>query len=129
MEERWTGSNASLARRKFKNGSDNENVLNALVQRSRRQTKSRYSLADVARFYLQRVRLFAKKILNTSDLSTQKERFLFSVLAMLIAFVTFWTSSIFAILNGSNLILRLSIVALLKCGRSARRAWRSIRAS
>lgn len=112
------------------NGSERENLFPGSDRASNRsRTKFPSSQADAARYYSPRDRRSAAKILNIFDHSTSGEKFLFSVLAMLIGFVTFWMSFISVILNGSILILKLLTAVLLKCGRSARSLWRNIKAS
>jgi hypothetical protein len=127
MREQCTLQKDLPERGRYNNGTNVEPVLNGIVQRSRResQTTSRFSKADGVRYYWQQVRHYVVKTSSTSGLSTNAGSLVYSGLAMLIAFVTLWTSFIFAILNGSNLILGLLIAALRKLGRSVRRAWRS----
>ena len=129
MEERCTRTNGSSEHVKFKNGTSNAKLLHDVSVRNRQRTTYRSLKAEERQFYWRQVRLSAKKILNTFDRFMSVERFLYSVLAMLIAFVTFWMSFIFAILSGLNSIRKLLTAALLRCGRSVRRAWQSIRVS
>lgn len=132
MRETCTRTSDFEERSNYRNGSRNDKLLDDVVRRSRTRrslTSFRFLLADAVLSYWQRVHRFAEKTSNTSALSTSAGRFLYSVSVTLIAFVILWTSFIFAILSGSMLILTLLTAALLRCGRSARRAWLSFQTS
>lgn len=127
MRETCTHENDSSERGRRINGSSNRPLLTALVRRSRQQIKFRSLKAEDAQFYWRQARRSARRTLSTFDHYMSGERFLYSVLVMLIAFVTLWMSFIFAILSGSMLILKLSIAALVRCGRSVRSLFSSSR--
>lgn len=128
MRETCTRTNGSSEHGSFKNGRRNDKLLRAVSVNNRRTASQSLKVEDVP-FSWQQVRRSAGKTLNTFDRFMSGERFLFSVLGMLIGFVTFWMSFIFAILSGLNSIRRLLIAALRKCGRSVQRAWKNTRAS
>lgn len=101
-----------------------------LIQHSHRQkspTKFLSLLVEDLLYFSQQVRLYVKRTSSTYVLSTRRERFTFSVLAMLTGFVIFLTSFISVILSGLNLILVLLSMAAVRLGHSARRVWQSIR--
>ena len=91
-------------------------------------TKFRNLLREFREYFLQLVRHFRGKILNTFDRSTLAETLLFSVSMTLIAFVIFWMSFTFVILGGSLLILMLLTTLMVKSGRKMRVFATSIRA-
>lgn len=126
MDERWTDSNGLREHVVSHNGKNHKRVEHVRAATPSR-TLYRRSLADAAQSYLRLVRLSVAKTSSTSVRSMLAERFLSSVLAMLIGFVIFWTSFIFVILSGLSLTLALLIAVLRRCGRSVRSLLHSIR--
>lgn len=95
--------------------------------RIRPATKSRNGTREFREYFLQQVRHFREKTLNTFDRYTLAETLSSSVLMMLISFATFWMCFIFVILGGSILISMHLITLTANCGRRMQKFAASIR--
>jgi len=85
-----------------------------------------YLLEDLQSFWRQ-VRHCAEKTSNTSVHYMLLEKSMYAVLTMLIGFVIFWMSFIFAILSGSIAILLFSLTSAIRFGLRIKRSVQNIR--